>query len=78
MSDFDYCPEWPEEIKVLYRSRYRAVCRMKNLEAYIERVTPREFDAVMDELENAREEVQTISMQFRKASKDYYMARFKV
>lgn len=63
----DFCFAWPDELKEMHRVYYRALCRMKNLEAYIERVTPYEFDAVMDELEQAQKQVQALAIQFEKA-----------
>lgn len=54
MPDFGYCEAWPEELKELSRRQYRACQRVRNLEAYITRVDPEEFDTVMAELENAR------------------------
>ena len=76
----DFCLAWPDEVKALSRAHYRAVCRMKNLEAYIERVSPYEFDAVMDVLEQAHEQVQALAIQFEKARwawewRDYPKAR---
>lgn len=73
MSDFGFCQAWPEELKELSRAHYRAVCRMKNLEAYIERVSPHEFDTVMDELERAREEVLTLALSFEQALRKWSM-----
>lgn len=58
MSDtgFGYCEAWPDEMKELSRKHYRALQRIRNLEAYITRVDPDEFDAVMADLENAKAE----------------------
>lgn len=67
MSDYSYCEAWPDELKELNRKRYRAICRVRNLEASIKRVSPYEFDAVMDELEQAQEQVQALAIQFDKA-----------
>ncbi len=63
----DFCLTWPEELKELNRKHYRAVCKMRNLEAYIEQVSPYEFDAVMDELEQVRDQVQAFALEFEKA-----------
>ena len=64
---FEFVSAWPDEVKALNRARYRAICRMRNLEASIERVSPHEFDGMMDELEQAQEEVQALSIKFDNA-----------
>ncbi len=52
--DIGYCEAWPDEMKALSRTIYREEQRVRNLEAYIARVDPDEFDEVMAELENAK------------------------
>lgn len=64
MADFGYCQAWPEELKELNRAHYRACCRVRNLESYIERVDPDDFYSVMAELERAREEVYATAIAF--------------
>lgn len=43
MSDFGFVPAWPDELKELNRKYYWAQQRVRNLEAYIERVDPDDF-----------------------------------
>ena len=45
-----------EKITAAERRRYRAECKVRCLEANLERVDPREFDQLMDQLEAAQEE----------------------
>ena len=59
---FSYCDGDSPELKELKRKRDRAVCRVKCLEANITRIDYREFDTLMDELENAQAEVRTLSI----------------
>ena len=64
MNSLGYCPAWPEELKELSRRNYRAACRVRNLEAALDRIAPNEFDAVMDQLETARRELYNTSAEF--------------
>lgn len=70
----DFCFAWPDELKEMHRVYCRALYRMKNLEAYIERVTPYEFDAVMDELEQVKEQVQVLAIRFEQARRKWEWA----
>lgn len=74
MADFGYCQAWPEELKELNRAHYRACCRARNLESYIERVSPDEFYSVMAELEKAREEVYATGKAFETAEQKWAFA----
>lgn len=67
MEDFGYCQAWPDELKDLSRRHYRAVCRVRCLEAAITRTDPSDFDALMDQLEEVQQEVYTLAADFRKA-----------
>ena len=67
MTTFGYCAAWPDELKELSRRHYRALCRVQNLEAAITRTDPNDFDNLMDQLELARQEIYTITDQFRRA-----------
>lgn len=53
----EYCPGWPQELQEAERRRYRAACRVKMLEAQLDRIRPEEFDRLMDELEAAQAEL---------------------
>ena len=59
---FSYCEADSPELKELKRKLDRAACRVKCLEANITRIDYREFDTLMDELENAQAEVRTLSI----------------
>lgn len=59
---FSYCEADSPELKEIKRKYDRAVCRVKCLEANITRIDYREFDALMDELEKAQEDVHTLSI----------------
>ena len=54
-----YNPAWPQELKDAERRRYRAACRVRCLEASLDRIDPAEFDQMMDQLEAAIVEAQT-------------------
>lgn len=64
MDVLGYCAAWPEELKDLSRRHYRLVCRVRNLESAIDRVSPAEFDGVMDQLEAARAEMFKVASAF--------------
>ena len=53
----EYCAAWPLELQEAERRRYRAVCRVKMLEAQLDRIGPEEFDQLMERLEAAQAEV---------------------
>ena len=44
----EYCAAWPQELKEAERRRYRAACRVKMLEAQLDRIGPEEFDQLME------------------------------
>lgn len=64
MSFFGYCASWPNELKELSLRHYRAECRVRNLEAAITRIDPCEFDALMDQLELAQQDLRKTGMRF--------------
>ena len=53
----EYCAAWPQELKEAEQRRYRAVCRVKMLEAQLDRIGPEEFDQLMEQIEAAQAEV---------------------
>ena len=53
----EYCAAWPRELKEAEQRRYRAVCRVKMLEAQLDRIGPEEFDRLMEQIETAQAEV---------------------
>ena len=71
MSDFDFCAAWPDDLKEVSRECYRLYCRVRNLEANIERVPPRDFDAVMGDLEQAREKLYVSSLAFQEKKRTW-------
>ena len=38
----EHCAAWPQELKEAEQRRYRAVCRVKMLEAQLDRIGPEE------------------------------------
>ena len=68
---FEYCSAWPNELKELARRQYRMACRIRNLEASLDRISPNEFDRVMDQLEAACTEQIIIGEKFRRAQWKY-------
>lgn len=46
------------ELREAERLLYRAQCRVRCLEANLERIDPEDFETLMDSIEAAREEVQ--------------------
>lgn len=55
---FGYCSAWSEERKTVERRHYRLLCRLRCLEAALDRTDPQDFDALMDEIERTHELVQ--------------------
>ena len=53
----EYCAAWPQELKEAEQRRYRAACRVKMLEAQLDRIGPEEFDQLMEQIEAAQAEV---------------------
>ena len=50
----EHCAAWPQELKEAEQRRYRAVCRVKMLEAQLDRIGPEEFDQLMEQIEAAQ------------------------
>ena len=46
----EHCAAWPQELKEAEQRRYRAVCRVKMLEAQLDRIGPEEFDQLMEQI----------------------------
>lgn len=65
MDNFGYCEIWPEEMKELSRRNYRAACHVRCLEAALDRIAPTDFEALMTELEAARQELFNTASGFR-------------
>ena len=71
MDDFGYCDAWPDELKRANNRRMRAVYRLQNLQNYIKRADPAEFDSVMEQLEAAYDEVHDSAMEFLELNYEY-------
>lgn len=71
MDSFGYCAAWSEELRDLSRRHYRAVCRVRCLEAALTRTDPSDFDALMGQLETARQEVYTLGSAFWRMKYEY-------
>lgn len=71
MPDFSYVPAWPDELKELHSNYYRAWQRVRNLEAYVERVDPDGFYDVMSELEQAQKELHRAADVFEYAQRKW-------
>ena len=56
---FGYCSAWSEERKAAERRHYRLACRLRCLEAALDRTDLQDFDALMDEIERTHELLQT-------------------
>lgn len=67
----EYREIWPDDLKALARQAYRRQCRVKNLEAAVSRVDPREFGELMDELELAIEDCRAAVSKFQTAERKW-------
>lgn len=67
----EYREVWPDDLKALARQAYRCQCRVKNLEAAVSHVDPREFGALMDELELAIEDCRTVVSKIQAAERKW-------
>ena len=65
-----YKPGYPEDLKTVLRKADRAVHRAKMLENAVNSAAPEDFDALMDQLEEAQDEEIT-------AFYDFFTARCK-
>lgn len=66
MISFDgYCETWPEDLKEARRKWKNLVLRVQNLENYIVRVDPEQFDDVLILLEKAEEEVRAAAIEYQ-------------
>ncbi len=61
---FELNQSWPDELKELSCRRYRAACRVANLENAVTHADPTAFDDVMDRLEAAQDELRTVGRAF--------------
>ncbi len=68
---FGYSHTWPEDLKALHAQHYRAVLLVENLENYIKRVDPKDFDSVMDQLTAAIADVQKISKMYSERKRQW-------
>ena len=68
----EYCAAWPPELKEAEQRRYRAVCWLKMLEAQLNRISPEEFDQLMEQIEAAQAEVYEAGLEFTKQRWRYY------
>lgn len=53
----DYCEAWPPELQEAEKRRFRAECKLRCLESNLDRISPAEFDALMDQIEATQEEL---------------------
>lgn len=72
MIEREYCAAWPPELQEAERRRYRAVCRVKMLEAQLDRIGPEEFDQLMEQIEAAQAEVYEAGLEFMDRKWRYY------
>lgn len=63
-----YKEAWPQYLKDLYWRYYRAMQKAENLRNYIQRVDPKDFEKVMDDLEQAEKD-------FMNANSEFFSAR---
>lgn len=61
--DYSYSDKWPQEIKDIEAKRYRLQMKIVCLESNIERCDFESFDTLMQELEQAQQELMQLSMQ---------------
>jgi len=54
---YRWCEAWPQEVKEAEKRLYRANCRVRCLEAALDRCDPEDFDDLMAQIEEAQEEV---------------------
>ena len=66
MKGFSYNETWSEELKEAERQRYRACCKVRTLEASLDRIDISEFDDTMAKLEAANSEVLAAGALFTK------------
>jgi len=62
LMESEYCQAWSQEVKDAERRRFRAECKLRCLEANLDRITPVEFDGLMDQIEAAQEELRTAGL----------------
>lgn len=67
MFDVGYSEAWPDSLKELYWTYYRAWQQVRNLNAYVERVDPNEFYGALTELEQAQKSLYSVASTFRVA-----------
>ena len=54
---YEYNFSWPPELQEAERRRYRAECKVRCLEASLDRISMAEFDSVMAQIEAAQMEL---------------------
>lgn len=72
MIEREYCAAWPPELQEAEQRRYRAVCRVKMLEAQLDRIGPEEFDQLMEQIEAAQAEVYEAGLEVLDRKWRYY------
>lgn len=60
--DFSWNEGWSEAHKQAERQRQRLCYKLKMLEAQVERISPDEFDALMDEIEKTKRDIHAAGM----------------
>ncbi|MBQ8136966.1 MAG: hypothetical protein IJ174_05985 [Clostridia bacterium] len=60
--DFSWNDGWSEARKQAERQRQRLCYKLKMLEAQIERISPDEFDNLMDEIEKTKQGIHAAGM----------------
>ena len=63
----EFSESWPQHLRDLYWRRYRAIQKVRNLESHIRRIDPREFERVMDALEQANKDLVEANFNFSNA-----------
>ena len=77
MADFGYRESWPDSLKELSRKHYRACCRARNLENFVEHVDPWDFDDAMNQLERAQADVIETAIAFQKAQQEWDITQMR-
>lgn len=66
-----------QSLKSAERKLYWAQCRVKNLESYLDRIPPSEFDSVMRQLDAALDEVEAAGLECIQARYTEGLADFR-
>lgn len=60
---YEYNSSWPPELQEVERRRYRAECKVRCLEASLDRISMAEFDSVMNQIEAAQSELYSAALE---------------